>query len=54
MHSEVEGVEPGGDITRQCVITKERDRADHGVKMSRLLTSGDDRRAVSDALYDVA
>ena len=54
MHFEVEGVEPGGDITRQCVIAKERDRAHHAVIVARLLTSSDDRRRVSDAVYDVA
>jgi hypothetical protein len=50
MDFEVERVKPGGDITRQCVIAKERDRASHAVIVASLLASGDDRRSVGDAL----
>jgi len=54
MDLQVEGVEPGRDITRQCVISKERDRANHTVMVASLLTCSDDRRSVSDTLYDLA
>ena len=47
-------VKTGRDLTRECVVAIERDRAEDAVMMPGRLACGDDRRPFIDGLEDAA